>query len=110
MSFLRFHSSASSGTLRGESASNDAFRSARASSDTTEDDEDRAAASAAKMDPAATYAVIVALFFAAGVLEIGARPRGNQHFTTPSTRLMDLQVADGCGGRPCGRASRGGTL
>ena len=71
MSFLRFHSSASSGTLRGESASNDAFRSARASSDTTEDDEDRAAASAAKMDPAATYAVIVALFFAAGVLEIG---------------------------------------
>ena len=101
MSFLHFHSSsASSGNLRGESASSDA----------TDDERDRAAASAAKMDPAATYAVIVALFFAAGVLEIGARPRGNQHFTTPSTRLMDLQVADGCGGRPCGRASRGGTL
>ena len=71
MSFLRFHSSASSGNLRGESASSDAFRSARASSDTTEDDEDRAAAPTKKVDPAATYAVIVALFFAAGVLEIG---------------------------------------
>ena len=70
MSFLRFHSSASSGNLRGESASSDAFRRARASSDTTED-EPGAAASDAKMDPAATYAVIVALFFAAGVLEIG---------------------------------------
>jgi len=62
MSFLHFHSSsASSGNLRGESASSDA----------TDDERDRAAASAAKMDPAATYAVIVALFFAAGVLEIG---------------------------------------
>ena len=98
MSFLRFHSSASSGSLRGESASSDAFRRARASSDTTED-EPGAAASDAKMDPAATYAVIVALFFAAGVLEIGARPCGNQSFTTPSTRLMDLQVAAGCGGK-----------
>ena len=71
MSFLRFHSSASSGNLRGASASSDAFRSARASSDTTEDDEGRAATPTKKMDPAATYAVIVALFFAAGVLEIG---------------------------------------
>ena len=62
MSFLRFHSSAS--------ASSDAFRSATASSDTTEDEPGRAA-SDTKMDPAATYAVIVALFFAAGVLEIG---------------------------------------
>ena len=70
MSFLRFHSSASSGNLRGASASSDAFRSARASSDTTEDDEGRAATPTKKMDPAATYAVIVALFFAAGVLEI----------------------------------------
>ena len=62
MSFLHFHSSsASSGNLRGASAS----------SDTTEDIQENAAASAAKMDPAATYAVIVALFFAAGVLEIG---------------------------------------
>ena len=62
MSCLRFHSSsASSGNLRGASAS----------SDTTEDIQENAAASAAKMDPAATYAVIVALFFAAGVLEIG---------------------------------------
>ena len=60
MSCLRFHSSASSGSLRG----------ATASSDTT-DDEGRAAARDGKMDPAATYAVIVALFFAAGVLEIG---------------------------------------
>ena len=99
MSCLRFHSSASSGNLRGESASSDAFRSATASSDTTEDDQGRAAASDAKMDPAATYAIIVALFFAAGVLEIGARPRGNQNSTTPSTRLMDLQVAAGCGGK-----------
>ena len=71
MSFLRFHSSASSGTLRGESASSDAFRSVRASSHTTDHERDRAAASADKMDPAATYAVIVALFFVAGVLEIG---------------------------------------
>ena len=72
MSFLRFHSSASSGSLRGASASSDAFRSARASSDTTEDEPGRAAANdEKKMDPAATYAVIVALFFAAGVLEIG---------------------------------------
>ena len=48
MSFLHFHSSsASSGNLRGESASSDA----------TDDERDRAAASAAKMDPAATYAV-----------------------------------------------------
>ena len=70
MSFLRFHSSASSGSLRGEAASSDAFRSARASSDTPEDEPGRAA-SDTKMDPAATYAVIVALFFAAGVLEIG---------------------------------------
>ena len=64
MSCLRFHSSASS-------ASSDTFRCATASSDATEDDEGRAAKSDAKMDPAATYAVIVALFFAAGVLEIG---------------------------------------
>ena len=91
MSFLRFHSSAS--------ASSDAFRSATASSDTIEDERDRETEKEEKMDPAATYAVIVALFFAAGVLEIGARPRGNQHFTTPSTRLMDLQVAAGCGGK-----------
>ena len=61
MSCLRFHSSASSDTLR----------VARASSDTTEHERDRAAARDGKMDPAATYAVIVALFFAAGVLEIG---------------------------------------
>ena len=62
MSCLRFHSSsASSGTLRG----------ATSSSDTTEDDEGRAATPTKKMDPAATYAAIVALFFAAGVLEIG---------------------------------------
>ena len=62
MSFLHFHSSsASSGTLRG----------ATSSSDTTEDDEGRAATPTKKMDPAATYAAIVALFFAAGVLEIG---------------------------------------
>ena len=52
-----------------------------------------------KIDPATTYVAIVALFFAAGVLEIGARPRGNQNFTTPSTRPMDLQVAVGCGGK-----------
>ena len=69
MSFLRFHSSASSDKIR--SASSDAFRSARASSDTTEHERDRAEKSDAKMDAAATYAVIVALFFAAGVLEIG---------------------------------------
>ena len=98
MSCLRFHSSAS-GNLRGASASSETFRCARASSDTAEDDQGRAAASDEKMDPAATYAVIVALFFAAGVLEIGARPRGNQNSTTLSTRLMDLQVADGCGGK-----------
>ena len=62
MSFLHFHSSsASSGNLRGASAS----------SDTTEDIQENAAARARKMDPAATYAAIVALFFAAGVLEIG---------------------------------------
>ena len=62
MSCLRFHSSsASSGNLRGASVS----------SDTTEHERERASASDAKMDPAATYAVIVALFFAAGVLEIG---------------------------------------
>ena len=62
MSCLHFHSSsASSGTLRG----------ATSSSDTTEDDEGRAATPTKKMDPAATYAAIVALFFAAGVLEIG---------------------------------------
>ena len=60
MSFLRFHSSASSGNLRGASASSD-----------TPEDEPGRAASDTKMDPAATYAVIVALFFAAGVLEIG---------------------------------------
>ena len=71
MSFLRFHSSASSGTLRGESASSDAFRSARASSDTAVDERGRETEKQEKMDPAATYAVIVALFFAAGVLEIG---------------------------------------
>ena len=99
MSFLRFHSSASSGNLRGESASSDAFRSARASSDTAADERGRETEKEEKMDPAATYAVIVALFFAAGVLEIGARPRGNQNSTTPSTRLMDLQVAAGCGGK-----------
>ena len=75
------------------------FHSASTASDTTADERGRAAASDAKMDPAATYAVIVALFFAAGVLEIGARPRGNQNSTTLSTRLMDLQVADGCGGK-----------
>ena len=57
------------------------------------------AAPTKKMDPATKYVVIVALFFAAGVLEIGARPRGNQNSTTPSTRLMDLQVAVGCGGK-----------
>ena len=62
MSCLHFHSSsASSGTLRG----------ATSSSDTTEDDEGRAATPTKKMDPAATYAAIVALFFVAGVLEIG---------------------------------------
>ena len=61
MSCLRFHSSASS----------DTFRRASTASDTTEDERDRAAARDGKMDPAATYAVIVALFFAAGVLEIG---------------------------------------
>ena len=71
MSFLRFHSSASSGSLRGASASSDAFRSATASSDTIEDERDRETEKEEKMDPAATYAVIVALFFAAGVLEIG---------------------------------------
>ena len=71
MSFLRFHSSASSGTLCGESASSDAFRSATASSDTAADERGRENEKEAKMDPAATYAVIVALFFAAGVLEIG---------------------------------------
>ena len=71
MSCLRFHSSASSGTLRGASASSDAFRRARASSDTTEDEPGRETEKEEKMDPAATYAVIVALFFAAGVLEIG---------------------------------------
>ena len=71
MSFLRFHSSASSGSLRGESASSDAFRSARASSDTAADERGRETEKEEKMDPAATYAVIVALFFAAGVLEIG---------------------------------------
>ena len=65
------------------------------------------AAPTKKMDPATTYLVIVALFFAAGVLEIGVRPCGNQNFTTPSTRRMNLQVAVGCGGKPCGRASRG---
>ena len=75
------------------------FRSASTASDTTEHERDRAAASDDIMDPAATYAVIIALFLAAGVLEIGARPRGNQNSTTPSTRLMDLQVADGCGGK-----------
>ena len=64
------------------------FHSASTASDTTEHERDRAAASDAKMDPAATYAVIVALFFAAGVLE---------------------SAAAGCGGRPCGKASRGGT-
>ena len=63
MSFLRFHSSAS--------ASSDAFRSARASSDTAADERGRETEKEEKMDPAATYAVIVALFFAAGVLEIG---------------------------------------
>ena len=63
MSFLRFHSSAS--------ASSDAFRSATASSDTAADERGRENEKEAKMDPAATYAVIVALFFAAGVLEIG---------------------------------------
>ena len=47
------------------------FHSASTASDTTADERGRAAASDAKMDPAATYAVIVALFFAAGVLEIG---------------------------------------
>ena len=47
------------------------FRSASTASDTTEHERDRAAASDDIMDPAATYAVIVALFFAAGVLEIG---------------------------------------
>ena len=47
------------------------FHSASTASDTTEHERGRAAASDAKMDPAATYAVIVALFFAAGVLEIG---------------------------------------
>ena len=52
-----------------------------------------------KIDPATTYFLIVALFLAAGVLEIGARPRGNQNSTTPSTRRMDLQVAVGCGGK-----------
>ena len=71
MSFLRFHSSASSGSLRGASASSDAFRSATASSDTAADERGRENEKEAKMDPAATYAVIVALFFAAGVLEIG---------------------------------------
>ena len=71
MSCLRFHSSASSGSLRGESASSDAFRSARASSDTAADERGRETEKEEKMDPAATYAVIVALFFAAGVLEIG---------------------------------------
>ena len=50
------------------------FRSASTASDTTEHERDRAAASDDIMDPAATYAVIVALFLAAGVLEIGARP------------------------------------
>ena len=75
------------------------FHSASTASDTTDHERGRAAASDAKMDPAATYAIIVALFFAAGVLEIGARPCGNQSFTTPSTRLMDLQVAAGCGGK-----------
>ena len=63
MSFLRFHSSAS--------ASSDAFRSATASSDTAADERGRENEKEAKMDPAATYAGIVALFFAAGVLEIG---------------------------------------
>ena len=63
-----------------------------------------------KMDPAAKYAAVVALFVAAGVLEIGARPRGNQNSTTPSTRRMGLQVVVGCGGKPCEKASRGGTL
>ena len=63
MSFLRFHSSAS--------ASSDAFRSATASSDTAADERGRETEKEEKMDPAATYAVIVALFFAAGVLEIG---------------------------------------
>ena len=62
MSFLRFHSSASSGNLRGESASSDAFRSARASSDTAADERGRETEKEEKMDPAATYAVIVALF------------------------------------------------
>ena len=61
MSCLRFHSSASSGNLRGASTS----------SDTTEDEPGRETEKEEKMDPAATYAVIVALFFAAGVLEIG---------------------------------------
>ena len=71
MSCLRFHSSsASSGNLRGESASSDAFRSATASSDTAAE-RGRETEKEEKMDPAATYAVIVALFFAAGVLEIG---------------------------------------
>ena len=37
------------------------------------------AAPTKKMDPATTYVLIVALFVAAGVLEIGARPRGNQN-------------------------------
>ena len=63
MSFLRFHSSAS--------ASSDAFRSATASSDTAADERGRETEKEEKMDPAATYAAIVALFFAAGVLEIG---------------------------------------
>ena len=71
MSCLRFHSSASSGTLRGESASSDTFRSAPASSVIAADERGRETEKEEKMDPAATYAVIVALFFAAGVLEIG---------------------------------------
>ena len=47
------------------------FHSASTATDTTKDDQGRAATSAEKMDPAATYAAVVALFFAAGVLEIG---------------------------------------
>ena len=47
------------------------FHSASTASDTTDHERGRAAASDAKMDPAATYAIIVAPFFAAGVLEIG---------------------------------------
>ena len=71
------------------------FRSASTASDTTEHERDRAAASDDIMDPAATYAVIIALFLAAGVLEIGARPRGNQNSTTPSTRIIKFDINGG---------------